>query len=197
MAKRGSNQYQIKSNKTQQNFILMGTFLIGVTSLFAGVSYYKTTHPLFLNPCAEGCKAEEITNITVSYKDLRTQRLYEDLKKAGSPMAGSAGTFVQMADKYGLDWTLMPAIAFKESSLGKHIANDFNPFGMTTGLKTGPRFRAFNSWEDAIETEAQLLSKHYRINSNAAIGAKYCPKEECSETWAEDVTNFSLALISK
>lgn len=197
MNKRGSNQYRIKTGKTQQNFVLMGTFLIGVAALFGGVTYYKATHPLFLNPCADGCKAEEITHITVSYKDVRAQRLYEDLKKANSPMAGSAGTFIQMADKYGLDWTLMPAIAFKESSLGKHIANDFNPFGMTTGLKTGPRFRAFSSWEDAIETEAKLLSGNYRMNSNMAIGSKYCPASECSDNWAETVTNYSLALVTK
>lgn len=186
-----SNQYIKAKQKEQELKALALSFILGVGVLFGSIEVKNHLFSALPNPCADGCKAEEITHITVSFKDPRSQKLYETLKRYNSPMAGSAGTFVQMADKYGIDWTLMPAIAGKESSFGKHLANDYNPFGLTTGKSSGPRFRPFTSFDEAIEAEAQLLSKSYKDEMYGAIQVRYCPSSECSDTWTQDVLAFS------
>lgn len=60
------------------------------------------------------------------------------------PLAGYGGQFVRVADKYGLDWRLLPAIAIRESSGGKQMCGN-NPFGWAS-CRTD-----FDSVQEAIE----------------------------------------------
>jgi hypothetical protein len=46
---------------------------------------------------------------------------------ARTPLAGESATFLHVADKNGLDWRLLPAVACLESSCGKHYL--YNAFG--------------------------------------------------------------------
>jgi hypothetical protein len=133
----------------------------------------------------------------VNPKDPRLEAVKKYLQEKNSPLAGSSAYFIDAADRNALDWTLMVSIAGKESSFGKDCVEPFNPFGITTGKKTGPRFQSFTSFTEAIYSEGKLLSDDYKLNSNRAIGSKYCPASECSSTWAEDVTNFSKQLLKK
>lgn len=83
------------------------------------------------------------------------------LAKYGSPMRGHGADFVQAADRNGLDWRLLPAIAFQESNLGKKIPRgSYNPFGwgIYTGQNSGVRFQ---DWSDSIHTVARGLRKNY------------------------------------
>lgn len=90
--------------------------------------------------------------------DNRVVRLKSFLAKYNSPLAPYAGRLVAVADRYGLDWRLLPAIAGTESTLGKHyISGTYNPFGWGNG-----RIR-FTSWEQGIEKVGKALyEKYYR-----------------------------------
>ena len=79
-----------------------------------------------------------------------------------APLAGHGMAFVRAADFHGLDWRLLPAIAWKESLGGKsRVARRYNnPFGVGD-----PNFWYFGSYEHAIHRTAQMLggdSRHYR-----------------------------------
>ncbi len=125
-------------------------------------------------------------------KDKRSEILRKFLEEKASPLAENATYFIEIADQYGLDWTLMPSISGMESNFGKAMPSSTNnPFGLG-----GKKFMSFASIEKAIEYEGKLLSKHYRKSANRAIGAKCCPQSECNQKWAEIVTNFSEEILN-
>lgn len=66
------------------------------------------------------------------------------------PLEGYGAKLVQAADKYNLDWRLLPAIAIKESTGGKFACGN-NPFGW------GSCKIKFKSFDAAIETVARNL----------------------------------------
>lgn len=107
------------------------------------------------------------------------------LAKHNSPMTGMGKTFVFTADKYGIDWKLLPAIAFQESNLGKKIPrNSYNAWGWAvyTGKNSGV---SFESWEHAIETVAIGIKERYiseGLTTPEAIMTKYTPSNDGS--WA-------------
>lgn len=172
-----------------------GIFLLMI--LIALIGFLSNMYDLAQRNATNAVKIAGWTIDTTEAKDPRVRKVKEFLKAKGSPMVEHADEFVSLADAYGLDYTLMPAISCKESSCGKHLANTFNPFGMTTGKKTGPRFRAFGSWTEAIEAEAKLLSNNYRWNANRGIQQKYCPDVECHANWTDHVTGFSKEILEK
>ena len=53
-----------------------------------------------------------VVSALVSGKDARAVLIDRFLGKYGSPMAGMGGEFVAVADRYGINWRLLPAIAF-------------------------------------------------------------------------------------
>ena len=93
--------------------------------------------------------------------DQRRLILQRFLRAQNSPMAPYAADFIEAADKYDLPWTLLPAIAGKESGFGKVIPkNSYNAFGWAvyTGQQRGA---VFSSWRDAIFTVAKGLRENY------------------------------------
>lgn len=83
------------------------------------------------------------------------------LARYNSPMTGTGEEFVTAADKNGLDWRLLPALAFQESNLGKKIPKgSYNPFGWTiyTGKNSGTYF---DSWKHAINIVAARMKTNY------------------------------------
>lgn len=66
-------------------------------------------------------------------------------------LAHYAGNLVAIADEYGIDWRLLPAIAVHESSGGLH-ACDYNAWGY--GSCKGYNFF---SWVDGARASAELL----------------------------------------
>lgn len=69
------------------------------------------------------------------------------------PLLGTGTKMVLEAEKNGLDWRLLPAIAVRESTGGKHdcVKYHFNPFGW------GSCRIGFKSMDEAIETVAKSL----------------------------------------
>ncbi len=70
--------------------------------------------------------------------------------KRKMPLEGYGAKMVAEAEKNGLDWRLIPAIAIKESTGGR-FACGYNPFGW------GSCKVKFKSWDVAIETVAKNL----------------------------------------
>lgn len=106
-------------------------------------------------------------------EDYRVSILRNYLKSQNSPLVPYAKNFVETADKYNLDWRLVPAIAGVESTFGKRTPyKSYNAYGWAGG-----NYR-FESWEDSIEVVSKSLKEDY-IEKGAPtlkkIGRRYCP----------------------
>ena len=89
-----------------------------------------------------------ITKVEVSADDLRKEKaeiIDAYYKERSMPLEGTGMTFVLVAEKYGLDWRLLPAIGVRESSGGK-AACSYNAFGWGSC-----KLHNFHSYEEAIE----------------------------------------------
>ena len=87
--------------------------------------------------------------------DKRVVTLQNYLSAKKSPLASVSNAFIRIADKYGLDWKLLPAIAGVESGF-ERAGNlyDHNPFGYMCGSSPCD----FDSFEVAIERVAKTIS---------------------------------------
>lgn len=132
------------------------------------------------------------TQTPIAKKDKRVEILENFFEGKNSPLASYSAYFIETADKYALDWTLMPAISGMESSFGRRMPEGSNnPFGLGGG-----NLMSFPTLYDSIEYEGKLLSRKYKLASNHAIGSIYCPSYECNQNWAVIVTNFSEEILN-
>lgn len=83
--------------------------------------------------------------------DTRAQRIEAYFGKWNLPLAEHSEFLVEMADKYNLDWRLLPAIGMRETTGGKFACYN-NPFGW------GSCKIKFDTFEEAIETLARNLA---------------------------------------
>lgn len=100
-------------------------------------------------------KKEEVVKPEPPKVDSRVTAIDGYLTRYGAPLAGQGRVFVRVADQYGLDYRLLPAIAMKESSGGRFlpwiIRNDGSRFGYNAfGWTCNSRYLCFGSWEEAI-----------------------------------------------
>ncbi|MBI2414514.1 glucosaminidase domain-containing protein [candidate division WWE3 bacterium] len=127
----------------------------------------------------------------IGYKRVdRVEALEKFLTKYHSPLKGNAKTFVEVADKYGIDYKLLPAIACMESTCGKAlIEGTYNPFGW--GIY-GNSYIAFDSYDHAIEIVGKGIHKNYiskGFDTIVEIAPIYTPPN--SKNWARGVQWFS------
>lgn len=93
------------------------------------------------------------------------------LAKYNSPMLGLEDILIETAEKYGLDWTLMAAIAGTESSFARRMPHEcINPYGW--GIY-GDNKLCFTSLEGSIEGVASGLAKKYNISTLESIARTY------------------------
>jgi hypothetical protein len=124
------------------------------------------------------------TVITMHNTDLRVKALERLFEKHNSPLAPYAKVYVETADKYGVDWRLLPAISGLESSFGVHqLSGSHNSYGWGGGRIY------FDSYEDGIETIISSLKKRY-YDRGADTVYKIAPIYAESKTWAPRVTSF-------
>lgn len=118
--------------------------------------------------------------------DPRAAQMRVVLAKYNSPMVGLEDVLIKTAEKYGLDWTLMAAIAGTESSFAKRMPqNCNNPYGW--GIY-GSNKICFNSLEDSIEGVASGLAKKYNISSIESIARTY--NKVSTEGWIKHTRFF-------
>lgn len=84
--------------------------------------------------------------------DTRAEIIDNYYKERNMPLYGYGKKMVEVADKYNLDWRLLPAISIRETSGGKYMCRSFNAFGW------GSCRIEFRSQEEAIETIGYKLS---------------------------------------
>jgi hypothetical protein len=118
--------------------------------------------------------------------DYRVANLEGFFQKHSSPLYDHAKLIVKTADKYGLDYRLVPAIAMQESTLCKNIPKtSYNCWGW--GIY-GNQVVRFQSYEEAIETVSKGLKEHYidkGFVTTYQIMQKYTPSSNGS--WANAV----------
>lgn len=121
----------------------------------------------------------------------RVQNLRTFLQAKNSPLMESAESFIEVASKYGLDWTLLPAIAGVESGFEKAgNTSDYNPFGyMCPGAPC-----VFDSYEQAIERVARTIAtgrayKRYQETRSIAVLAEIY-NQASPDDWTWKIKSF-------
>jgi hypothetical protein len=144
-------------------------------------------------------KGSVLGDSVVANADIRAAKIAKFLRDKNSPMVGSAGTFVTIADRYRLDWRLLVAIAGKESTYGRHIPpGSYNAWGwgIPTGAQSGIGFR---SWDEGIEVVGRgLRTKYYDrgLDTLAEIESAYTPPSAANpeHPWRTGVARFMYEL---
>ena len=126
----------------------------------------------------------------ISINKEQVRKIQEYLSRRGAPLAAEARTFVEIADKYGLPYNLMPAISVIESGGGLHNYRPYNYAGM------GGQSNAyvFSSYEQAIETHASIIKKGYF--DKGAVTPELMEPYYCYQcpTWGEKVQGVMNAI---
>jgi len=133
-----------------------------------------------------------LTNSIVT-GDARPQILKNFLELNNSPLTPYSEYLVQVADKYNLDFRLIPSISMVESTGGKVIpSGSHNAWGFANGETR------FQSWAFAIEKVAQTLKSDYvdkGLVTPEQIMPKYAPPSVAKGgPWAKGVNFFLVEL---
>lgn len=91
--------------------------------------------------------------------DSRAEKIDAYFAQWDLPLAGHGAGMIAAADKYGIDWRLLPALAMLETTGGKNLCDktkngivNHNPFGF------GSCQIHFNTFEEAFDAVAKTLS---------------------------------------
>lgn len=164
----------------------MGKAFVVISTLFLII--LSQTPKIYAQELAAASSAVLLKTVNEKVPDSRVTILKEYLEQYNSPLVPYAGNFVEIADKYNLDWKFVVAISGVESTFGQQIPNEsFNGWGW--GIY-GDNIIRFSSWTQGIETVSEGLRNKY-INKWGAqdvysIGRIYA----ASPTWAQRVTYF-------
>ena len=128
----------------------------------------------------------------IEARDGRAKIIEDFFKGYSAPLVKQADLFVEVADRYALDWRLLPAISMQESNGGRRIIQSSkNPFGY--GIY-GDKVLEFESFEQAIERVGRGLKEDYinqGLKNPTEIMAKYTPTSlEKGGAWAKGVLTF-------
>lgn len=130
--------------------------------------------------------------------DPRVLAMNKFLTHYHSPMAGSARTFVEEADKHGLDWRLLAAISGVESAFGNIVPRGSNNAWGWRGVNGNEAgWSMFESWDEAIRHITWRFSVGYGTTMTPfEIEPIYCPPcgANPEHAWANGVTRFMLQL---
>jgi hypothetical protein len=179
-------------------FTLTPVTLFASIMALVSISAKNETEPYIAQPTAmQNIKVYTATknsndfptiNIQVVPDDARATIIRNYLEKENSPLAPYSDLIVEVSDKYGLDYRLLPAIAQKESGLCRVIPEgSHNCWGW--GIHSKGTLM-FDSYPEALETVAKGLRENYIDKGYVTaeqIMKKYAHPD--STTWANGV-NF-------
>lgn len=124
--------------------------------------------------------------------DARSELVANFLERHNSPLKPYdyfGRFFVELADRYGIDFRLVPAIAMQESNLCKVIPEDsYNCLGF--GVHSRGTLK-FDRYEDGFERAARELKANYidrGLTTPEQIMRKYTPSSNGS--WAASVNQW-------
>jgi hypothetical protein len=184
-------------------------FVLLITNL-AMLSYYShdgsfrrlsasTPAPKNFNLTASD-NTSQVISANVIAADARSLLLRSFMAKYNSPMTPFADTIVAEADRYGIDFRLVPAIAMCESNLGKRVPSQdsYNAYGIAvyTGQLTGKKFE---NWVASIQWVTKYIREHYYDRGYTDlmdIGAIWAPPSvEKGYSWTNCVQRFMDRII--
>lgn len=178
-------------------FIVAPLFLLFNLLFFSYLSYHKN-QPYFQSSLFQPTKTvayaalpsiQNVFHYEIGQKDSRVESIREFFARYNSPLKGHAQDVIDAAEKYGLDYRLIPAIAMQESNLCKKIPkNSYNCWGY--GIY-GKQVKNFDNYTQAIDTVTKTLAKHYKGNgleTPEQIMTKYTPSN--NGAWARSVSYF-------
>jgi hypothetical protein len=132
---------------------------------------------------------QELFAQQVQAGDARIEIVRQFFDKYNSPLEPYAKEVVLAADRYHLDYRLIPAIAMQESTLCKKAPkNSFNCWGF--GIYGG-RIHMFSDYSEAIDTVTLTLARDYKkqgLGTPEEIMKRYTPSSNGS--WARGVSSF-------
>ncbi|MBI2032633.1 MAG: hypothetical protein HYT09_03230 [Candidatus Levybacteria bacterium] len=122
-------------------------------------------------------------------EDSRKEMLRQFFSKYSSPLEPFSEDIVNAADKYEIDFRLVPAIAMQESTLCNNLPSklkdSYNCWGF--GIY-GAKVTRFSDFSEAIETISKSLATKYKeqgLDTPEEIMTKYTPASNGS--WAANV----------
>lgn len=118
--------------------------------------------------------------------DKKALILTKYLERYHSPMKYHAQDLIDAANRYDLDWKLLPAIAGVESTFGKHIPGGYNAYGWGV---YGTNRIYFKSWRDGMFTVAKGLKENY-VNRDLTNPYVMNRIYASSPTWGGRVSYF-------
>lgn len=134
-------------------------------------------------------RLKESNTSTGTTPDPRISALKMVFRRYDSVLYDQADVIVRIADKYGLDYRIIPSIAMHESGGCKYApSNSYNCWGY--GIY-GNKITRFDSFPDAIETVTKGIKKNYidkGLKTPEEIMQKYTPSSNGS--WAKAVNFF-------
>ena len=175
-------------------FTLLTPFVLALTLslLFYTCSLKNNLLTLSKNPrvaYAALPPASGSLKMTLVAEDARVLVVKDFLKKYKSDLLPYAQNIVDAADKYDLDYRLVPAIGMQESNLcHKAPKGSYNCWGF--GMY-GKKVLKFDNYADAINTVTKTLAIQYKEQGLATaeqIMTKYTPSN--NGTWASSVNHF-------
>jgi len=125
----------------------------------------------------------------IKSEDARIEIVSNFLQKHNPELLPFVQNVIDSADKYNLDFRLVPAIGMQESNLCKKAPKDsYNCWGYEI---YGNKTKKFKSFPSAIEAVSQTLSEDYikiGLVTPEQIMKKYTPGSNGS--WAKGVSHF-------
>ena len=131
--------------------------------------------------------AEELEKLNEDKLKAQKIELFFRVNRNNAPLADYAEKFVEVANKYDLDYRLLPAIATVESGGGKSNFRSYNAWGWGN--------KGFSSFEEGIEVVGKGLKTGYIDKGRDTveeIAPVYCPPNY--KNWARSVNQFMLEI---
>jgi len=171
--------FSLFSLKTSATVKASNTQIAHVSAPFSGVQVYAAL-PAQL-PAVSG---------EIGVSDARIEIVKQYLESYNSPLTPFANEVIQVSDKYGLDYRLLPAIAQQESNLCKVIPPEsYNCWGW--GIHSAGSL-AFNSYSEGLDTVAKGLKTKYIDKGFVTVSeimSKYNPISP-DGAWGKGVESF-------
>lgn len=184
-----------------KKLVLTGSFLLGAPAalalsffLLSRLSSSQSFPPQVLGSSAALAAPAFSSSLESSFtsSDARPLIVKNYLRRYSSPLEPFAQYLVDTADKYHLDYRLLPAIAQQESNLCKKMPEaSHNCWGF--GIYADKVIR-FDTYLEAIDTVAQTLRNNYLdqgLDTPEKIMAKYTPPSvDKGGPWAKAIHQF-------
>ena len=130
--------------------------------------------------------------MALTAQDARVAVVRDFLKHYKSDLLPYAQTIIDAADKYNLDYRLVPAIAMQESNLCNKLTGKLKDSHNCWGFGVyGKKVTKFDNYADAINTVTKTLAIEYKakgLETPDQIMTRYTPGSNGS--WAKSVNYF-------